>query len=116
MTKEQILNLFTPYKIEQNPERWAGFPELMWKLGFEMDCYNSAPKYEKLSWEEHTEKEIQDQLLVEMKKWTKQQVGNYIFSRFRDLTHWCDYGYPEEQGAYFFEKAFAILEDKMISE
>ena len=106
-------DIFKQYIDEPNPERWRGFPELMWKLGFEMDCYNSAPQFERLSWETHTEKEIQDQLLGEMKKWTAIQVGNYIFSRYRELTHWSDYGYPEEQGAYFFERAFPLLVEKM---
>lgn len=102
--------LFTQYQSEPNPEHWRGFPELMWDLGFEMDCYNSAPSFEVLDWQSHTEKEIQDQLLSEMKNWTTQEVGNYIFSRYRELTHWSDYGYPEEKGAYFFERAFPILQ------
>ena len=105
--------LFISYKEEQNPERWRGFPELMWELGFEMDCYNSAPKYDELSRQTHNEKEIQDQLLSLMQDWTTQEVGNCIFSRYRELTHWSDYGYPAEKGAYFFEKAFSILEEKL---
>ena len=102
--------LFKQYESEPNPEHWRRFPELMWDLGFEMDCYNSAPKFEVLDWQTHTEKEIQDQLLSEMKNWTAQEVGNYIFSRYRELTHWSDYGYPEEKGAYFFERAFPMLQ------
>lgn len=108
-----IKTLFISYKEEQNPERWRGFPELMWKLGFEMDCYNSAPKYDELSRRTHSEREIQDQLLSLMQDWTTQEVGNYIFSRYRELTHWSDYGYPKEKGAYFFGKAFPILEGKL---
>ncbi len=110
MNKNKI---FDPYKSEPNPEHWRGFPELMWDLGFEMDCYNSAPSFELLDRQTHTEKEIQDQLLSEMKNWTAQELGNYIFSRYRELAHWSDYGYPEEKGAYFFEKAFSILESKL---
>ena len=105
--------MFDSYKSEPNPEHWCGFPELMWKLGFEMDCYRSAPSFEELDMWTHTEKEIQDQILSEMTKWTTQQVGNYIFSRYRELTHWSDYGYPYEKGAYFFERAFPILESKL---
>ena len=105
--------LFDQYQLEPNPEHWRGFPELMWNLGFEMDCYNSAPFFEVLDWQSHTEKEIQDQLLSEMEHWTTQEVGNYIFSRYRELTHWSDYGYPEEKGAYFFARAFPILIDKL---
>ena len=103
--------LFKKYESEPNPEHWLGFPELMWDLGFQMDCYNSAPSFEILDWQTHTEKEIQDKLLSEMKDWTTQEVGNYIFSRYRELTHWSDYGYPEEKGAYFFERAFPILQN-----
>jgi len=108
--------LFEQYQFESNPEHWRGFPELMWDLGFEMDCYNSAPSFEVLDWQTHTEKEIQDQLLCEMKNWTTQEVGNYIFSRYRELTHWSDYGYPEEKGAYFFERAFPILKTMLESD
>ena len=103
--------LFDQYKLSPNPEHWRGFSELMWDLGFEMDCYNSAPSFEVLDCQTHTEKEIQDQLISEMKSWTTQEVGNYIFSRYRELTHWSDYGYPEEKGAYFFERAFPILQN-----
>ena len=60
-----------------------------------------------------TEKDIQDKILSEMKDWKTQEVGNFIFSRYRELTHWSDYGYPEEQGAYFFERAFPILQSKL---
>ena len=102
--------MFEQYILEPNPEHWRGFPKLMWELGFEMDCYNSAPSFAVLDWQTHTEKEIQDQLLSEMKNWTTQEVGNYIFSRYRELTHWSDYGYPEEKGAYFFERAFPMLQ------
>ena len=35
--------LFKQYESEPNPEHWRDFPELMWDLGFEMDCYNSVP-------------------------------------------------------------------------
>jgi len=108
--------LFEQYQFEPNPEHWRGFPELMWNLGFEMDCYNSAPSFEVLDWQTHIEKKIQDQLLSEMKNWTTQEVGNYIFSRYRELTHWSDYGYPEEKGAYFFERAFPILQAMLESD
>ena len=102
--------MFKQYQFEPNPEHWRSFPELMWDLGFEMDCYNSAPSFETLDWQTHTEKEIQDQLLSEIKNWTTQEVGNYIFSQYRELTHWFDYSYPEEKGAYFFERAFPIFQ------
>lgn len=107
---------FSPFIDEANPEHWDNFPELMWSLGFEMDCYASAPRFEAYEYPAHTYKEIQDQLLTEMENWDTQLVGNYIFSRYRYLTHWCDYGYPEEEGGYFFQRAFPILECKLLED
>ena len=109
-------NMFDQYKSEPNLEHWRNFSELMWELGFEMDCYDSAPTVKALDWQFHTEKETQDQLLAEMINWKTQEVGNYIFSRYRELTHWSDYGYPEEKGAYFFERAIPILESMLKSD
>ena len=48
-----------------------------------------------------------------MQNWDTQEVGNYIFSRYRELTHWSDYGYPEERAGYFFKRAFIILQEKL---
>lgn len=104
---------FFEYENEPNPEHWQGFPGLMWELGFEMDCYNSAPSFEAFDRRTRSEKEIQDQLIEQMHGWTTQEVGNYIFSRYRELTHWSDYGYPEEKGGYFFKRAFPILQMKL---
>ena len=104
---------FAEYINEENPEHWHGFPELMWYLGFEMDCYSSMPKTTELDCQTHSEKERQDHLLKQMPQWTAQEVGNYIFSRYRELTHWSDYGYPEEKGGYFFKHAFPILQQKI---
>ena len=100
----------TEFINEPNLDKWHGFSELMYESGFEMDCYNSAPDFENSG---TTEKEIQDNLLKHMENWTLQQVGNYIFSRYRELTHWSDGGYPQEKGTYFFRKAFEILEEKI---
>lgn len=104
---------FTEFIQEDDPEHWKGFPELMWDLGFEMDCYESVPKFDTLDKHEHSEKEIQDQLLQHMQNWNTQEVGNCIFSRYRELTHWSDYGYPAERGGYFFKRAFLILQEKL---
>lgn len=104
---------FAAFINEENPEHWRGFPELMWYLGFEMDCYSSAPKFTELDWQTHSEKDRQDHLLKQMPQWTAQEVGNFIFSRYRELTHWSDYGYPKEKGGYFFKHAFPILQQKL---
>lgn len=105
--------MFEEYIREPNPEHWQGFPEMMWALGFKMDCYTSGPVIEYDPYGNgHSHKEHQDLILAELQKQPTRIVGNYIFSRYRDLTHWSDYGYPEEQGHYFFERAFPILEAK----
>ena len=57
-------------------------------------------------------KEIEDAILRNLSACDIQVVGNYIFSRYRELTHWCDFGYPPERDEYFFPKAFSILIDK----
>ena len=111
--RENKDKIFAAYLIDLNPEHWRDFSEFMWDLGFEMDCYRSAP-FEFYRQNEETEKQAQDRLLESMKSWSTQLVGNYVFSRYRDLTHWCDYGYPEEQGPYFFQKAFPILQEKLL--
>ena len=111
-----IQNLFLSYKTEANPEHWEGFPETMWNLGFEMDCYQSAPTHTIPANKTYTEREQQDHLLSQMDAWETQDVGNYIFSRYRELTHWSDYGYPEERGHYFFVRAFPILESKLVAD
>jgi len=116
MDRMKRTDLFSSYIQEKNPEHWRGFSEVMWDLGFEMDCYRSKPECESFSQEGHSEKEIQDHILTEMLKWNTQEVGNYIFSRYRELTHWSDYGYPEEKGHYFFERAFPILAEKIATD
>lgn len=110
-----IEQLFETYISEPSPEHWQGFPELMWELGFEMDCYHSAPDLEEFEVPgDRADEAVQDKLLEKMEGWSTQNVGNYIFSRYRELTHWCDYGYPESRGAYFFRKAFSILIKKLM--
>lgn len=116
---QQYINIFDKYIKEENPEHWIdmGFADFMWHLGFEMDCYKSFEElYPYPSDERKTNQEKQDWILSKLKLSSTQIVGNYIFSRFRYLTHWCDYGYDETESTYFFPKAFAILEDKMVTD
>ena len=109
--------IFEKYVNEPDLEQWIGFPELMWGLGFEMDCYDSAPEIKNLPWnEKQTEKQRRDEVLAMLGKLPVRVVGNYIFSRYRELTHWSDYGYPAEKGAYFFGQAFQILKEKMTAQ
>ena len=103
--------IFSPYLADLNPDHWCdSFPELMWGLGFEMDCYHSYQElFPNSQRRDLPQKEIEDVILQNLSTCSIQVVGNYIFSRFRELTHWCDYGYPPECADYFFPKAFSIL-------
>lgn len=113
--------MFEAYKREPNPEHWidSGFAELMWGLGFEMDCYKSyEDKFGDRAYLSKigtglTDEELQDHILANLEQSELQIVGNYVFSRFRYLTHWCDYGYEPAECGYFFERAFKMLEEKL---
>lgn len=72
--------IFEKYVNDPDLERWGGFPELMWGLGFEMDCYDSTPKIKNLPWnEKQTEKQRQDEIQDMLGKLPEKVVGNYIF-------------------------------------
>ncbi len=94
-------------------ETKTDFAELMWGLGFDMDCRKS---YEELYPEkprlEMSKIQKYDLVLSNLEKCNRQVVGNYIFSEFRYLTHW-SYEYNPSEAAYFFEKAFRLLEQKI---
>ena len=110
-------DIFAKYLKQPNPDRWDDFPALMWNLGFEMDCYHSFEDHYQIPYDTlNTEKERQDWIIEKLKLCPTQIVGNYVFSRYRHLTHWCDYGYDEHMGTYFFEKVFPVLENKMIED
>lgn len=116
-TGNKYLNIFEPYLKDDNPEHWKGFPELMWSLGFDMDCYKSFEElYSLPQGKTLSNREKQDWIISRLKTSDTQIVGNYVFSRYRYLTHWCDYGYDQIECGYFFHKAFGILEDKLIAD
>jgi ADP-ribosylglycohydrolase len=108
--------MFDIYKEDLNPEHWCDeFPSLMWGLGFEMDCYASFKElYPNAACDERAPRKREDRILDKLAQSDVQVVGNYIFSRFRELTHWSDYGYEPEKAEYFFPKAFEILEQKIL--
>lgn len=74
----------SPFITEANPEHREEFPELMWNLGFEMDCYVSAPRFESYKYPTRTHKDIRDQLLTEMKNWDKRNCTP-SFDEFSEL-------------------------------
>ena len=88
-------------------EDFEAFPETMWELGFEMDCYKS---YEKLFGNAYCEKEEdKNKVLKNLKTADRQIVGNFIFSHWRYLTHWCDWGFDVESERRFLKQLFEVL-------
>lgn len=116
--KEKYKGIFQRFLSDSNPEHWIddGFADFMWNLGFEMDCYKSFDELYVMPDGIADKKARQDWILSKLDQATTQVVGNYIFSRFRYLTHWCDYGYDDVESSYFFPIAFAILERKLIED
>lgn len=112
-------NVFDPYRAEPKPEHWFGcgngldFPNLMRGFGFEMDLYDGFLDRFVYPYIVADSVEFQDWVLERLKSSTTQTVGNYIFSRYHDLTHWHPYGYNENENSYFFDRAFPILIEKM---
>lgn len=118
LTKDRIQYtpwLFDMYKEDLNPEHWCdSFPSIMWGLGYEMDCYESFEnKHSNAVDRDSDPKKQEDGILGLLEQSDVQIVGNYIFSRFRELTHWSDYGYDPVRAEYFLPKAFEILEKKI---
>lgn len=94
--KNYVSGIFDRYKVEKNLDLWDGFPELMWAMGYEMDCENSFNEYRgksnlKLN-EAHSEREEKRNILYLLEHADRQIVGNYLFSHWRYYTHWA-YGY-----------------------
>lgn len=106
--------IFSPYLEDLDPDHWScwgkNFPELIWGLGFEMDCYNSYQElFPNPPRQDLPQKEIEDIILKNLSTCSLHAVGNHLFSRYRQLTHWSDHGYAPEKAYYFFPRAFAIL-------
>lgn len=108
---------FTQYKNEPNLDKWIelGFSELMWGLGYEMDCGESFAEYIKDSplkvAPATTEREEKRNYLYYLEHANRQIVGNYLFSEWRYFTHWSMSGYTEYD-VDFLMRIIKILEDK----
>ena len=110
-----ISGKFDRYKQEANLDRWEGFPELMWSLGFDMDSGHSFDEYKKqcgLSVKPaFTEREQKRNTLYLLEHANIQIVGNYLFSEWRYFTHWAyRYGYYDVD---FLWRIIAALESKL---
>ncbi len=109
--------VFEQYKNEPNLDNWIdlNFPELMWGLGYEMDCGESFAEYIKNSplkvASATTEREEKRNYLYYLEHANRQIVGNYLFSEWRYFTHWSMSGYTEYD-VDFLMRIVKILEDK----
>ncbi len=106
--------IFDKYKENNNLDAWDGFPDLMWGLGYEMDCEESFNEYLKhcgLKFKHaKNEREHKRNLLYALEHADRQIVGNELFSYWRYLTHWA-YLYTEYD-VDFLKRIIGILEDK----
>ena len=112
--------LFNKYKAEPKLDNWCyEFPEVMWALGYEMDCCHSFETYAdncklNIKTPKNDRKQKRNILyMLEHADW--QIVGNYLFSYWRYLTHWAMYG-PSEYEVDFVMRIIKILEDKYACE
>lgn len=114
---EYYEGIFNQYKNESNLDQWneLGFSELMWGLGYEMDCCKSFEKYTDHSLLQikpaHNEREEKRNNLYYLEQADRQIVGNYLFSYWRYLTHWSISGYTEYD-VDFLVRIIRILEEK----
>ena len=78
---EYSKGIFDEYIKDTNLEHWCDtFPELMWGLGFKMDCYESyLMLYPNNPSPNLSQKEIEDVILDNLNKCDISIVGNYIF-------------------------------------
>ena len=84
--------MLTNYKSYESLNGWIWFPEIMWGLGYEMDCDQSFEAY-KADCNLHivkanTEREQRRNNLYVLEHAERQIVGNHLFSEWRYYTHW----------------------------
>ena len=107
--------IFDAFKQEANLDLWEGFPEMMWSLGFEMDCCHSFEEYREqcglVVKPASSEREEKRNTLYLLEHAESQIVGNYLFSEWRYFTHW-SYGYSEYD-VDFLQQIIVILESKL---
>ena len=106
--------IFDKYKAIEDLYYWDGFPELMWGLGFEMDCGHSFEEYRANSTlalkEPHSDREEKRNILYLLEHADLQIVGNALFSNWRYYTHWAlQYS---KYDVDFLLRIIAILEAK----
>ncbi len=119
MNKKKIKytpGMFHMCKIMDGLDSWDmfSFPDLMWGLGYKMDCCNSFEKYRNHSTlplkPEHSRRDRFRNILYLLEHADRRIVGNYLFSMWRYYTHW-SYGW-DHYDVDFLRRIVRILEEK----
>ena len=117
MSKITGSGVFDRYLQEKDLDKWDGFPDLMWSLGFVMDCCHSFEEYQStcgLSVKQaHTERKRKRNVLYVLEHANRQIVGNFLFSEWRYFTHWA-YEYTDYD-VDFLHRIIVILKMKFES-
>lgn len=112
---EYYPGIFDKYKESNHLDSWMDFPDLMWGLGFEMDCGESYHEFLKgcgLNLKEpKSDRDEKRNLLYVLEHADRQIVGNQLFSYWRYLTHWSLSGYTEYD-VDCIKRIIKILEEK----
>lgn len=124
-TIEYFPGIFDFFKTQDDLYLWDAldskddmnkFPNVMWGLGFEMDCCESFDKYydslKKSLQEPSSRRENFKNKLYALEHADISIVGNYLFSEWRYYTHW-SYGY-DEYDVNFLKRIIMILETKFL--
>jgi len=111
-------DMFHLCEITDALDFWDGFPEMMWGLGFKMDCCKSFEEYKKQSKLKlkpaHSRRDGFRNDLYLLEHADRTIVGNYLFSMWRRYTHW-DYRY-DHYDVDFLRRIISILEKKFEEE
>ena len=108
MEKNQLKHYVDKWNETENLEAWESFYESMTENGFVMDSYESfRTAFPDVQGVKSTkEKSI---VVEKLKTAERQIVGNFIFSHWRYLTHWCEWGFDVEKERKFFKELFEVL-------
>lgn len=106
--------VFDKFKTCDDLDKWIemGFDKAMWGLGFEMDCFELFNKYlddNNIVIKEKSKREEKRKVLYVLEHADRNNVGNYLFSYWRWLTHWA-YSYDEYE-VDFLKRIIKVLED-----
>ena len=98
---EYYPGLFRKYKTNPDLDWWVedGFDEVLWGLGYDMDCHDSFKKFIEESplkvKEPKSDRERRRVMLYYLEHAPRQVIGNCLFSEFRYHTHWSPVGYDK---------------------